>query len=68
MNQPEHHGREHALTGIGLFVEMLALLFGEYWLGLGAAVFLWLAVLNYTRSYTTKWKPVYQNDTVQFQL
>jgi NADH:ubiquinone oxidoreductase subunit 6 (subunit J) len=45
----EHHGREYLLTGAGLFVELLAVLLGEYGLAVGAAFFFWLALVSYLK-------------------
>jgi len=45
----EHHGREYSLTGAGLFVELLAVLLGEYGLAVGAAFFFWLALVSYLK-------------------
>lgn len=54
----EHHGREHLSGGLGLLIEMLAIIFGGYAFALGAAVFFWLAAKGYSKKYIGHWKPV----------
>jgi hypothetical protein len=51
----EQHGREYLLAAASIFAEYAALRYGMTLLAYFAAVFLWLAVVNYIR--TSKWCP-----------
>jgi hypothetical protein len=49
----EHHGREYAIGAIGAVAEYLALRYGMNWLAWLAAFLLWLAVVEYTRGWSS---------------
>ncbi len=57
---PEHHGREYSMTGIGLLLEFLAGRYGLSVLAWAGALFLFLAFASYTHRYLSakpkKWK------------
>lgn len=45
----EHHGREYLVAFLSIIGEYAAVRYGEVWLAWLAAIFLWLAVVSYTR-------------------
>ena len=51
VSKPKHHGFEFLLVAVTLAIEFLAIFFGVYWLSVGAAVFLWLAIYNYCKNW-----------------
>lgn len=51
----EHHGREQVGSGIGLLLEMFAMIWGVYSFALGAALFFSLAASSYTKKTMSSW-------------
>lgn len=52
--KPEHHGRDHIMTGLGLLAEYLAEKYGIALLAWTGAAFLFLAFLSYTRHHLSR--------------
>lgn len=55
--EKEHHGREQLGSGIGFFLEMIAVIWGVYGFAIGGAIFFWLAASSYTRKTMSTWRP-----------
>jgi hypothetical protein len=47
----EHHGREYLVAFVSLGGEFAGVKYGIEWLAWLAALFLWLALISYTRKY-----------------